>query len=1037
MPSRHFLATIALSLVLATSVHAQTPYLVADLATTDVSSNPQAMARAGDHMLFVAEDTPDTHALFRTDGTEAGTVRLVALTPLATGNFDFLAASTGDLAFFVAGGAGAVQLWRSDGTVPGTFPVIDLATTPTQLLGIEGRLFFRRAGLWTSDGTVEGTFAIPNVPANASTLAPGAGVVYFAATDAAGTELWQSDGTAAGSGPIADVAPGAASAFPLGMRAVGSNVFFIADDGVSGDELWFSDGTDVGTHLVVDANPGPGNGGISMLGSFQGKLLFRRGLGLFLSNGTAAGTAQIATLPGGGTTDAFSYDAGSIAFFVYDGRVWRTDGTSAGTFKVTSDALGGRTIREALLVGNVLFYIASFEVDGLALFRSDGTAAGTVRITGAGAFVPVRVEPEDIAGLGNRVFFGAWLDDEKELFVSDGTAPGTGLVADVGQPGTQDASLRLPIAVGAELAIVERPPSAGDTLWLTDGTAAGTAPLVVDHTTIAFLATLGSHLFWGSVDGLVRDDGTTVYPRFPSALTRAGDRLYFNDGDGVWVTDGTAPGTVTIATITGPTGCGMLGCISLPSSARSFTWAATRTFFVASGEAGFELWRSDGTPGGTSLVSTFNYETDVIPLAPLGSSVVFGAGAPSQLEPHVSDGTSIVRIKDIVPGTAGSNPREYTSLGDTVYFAATEPTGGRELWRTDGTEAGTWRVADIAPGTASSNPAELTALDGVLYFVATDPSGGREPWRTDGTEEGTTRLADLAPGSAGSDPGALTAGNGRLLFAATTPDAGREPWISDGTTTALLGDLKPGAFSSDPVDFTFAGPRVFFVAEHPVAGREPWAADLPCIADVDLDDVCDDVDWCLGPDVDHDNICDDLDSCLAPDADDDGVCDDVDACRLAEAPLDDARVTLRKLGPPAGDERFTVSGAITAAAPDDVDPSAGGLRLLLTDDTGGVVLDAAVAGGPPWKAARRGRSWTYKSKTSPMQSIRVRQRRPDEPFDVKIAGKGGGAAMPAVAASLLATIDLAPAMTPAVCGETVFAPEACKRGGGDTQISCR
>ena len=54
----------------------------------------------------------------------------------------------------------------------------------------------------------------------------------------------------------------------------------------------------------------------------------------------------------------------------------------------------------------------------------------------------------------------------------------------------------------------------------------------------------------------------------------------------------------------------------------------------------------------------------------------------------------------------------------------------------------------------------------------------------------------------------------------------------------------------------------------------------PCVADVDSDGICDDIDTCLtGDDIDEDGICDDVDPCIGiPDLDNDGVCDDVDPC---------------------------------------------------------------------------------------------------------------------------------------------------------------
>src|SRR5579872_6310039 len=49
------------------------------------------------------------------------------------------------------------------------------------------------------------------------------------------------------------------------------------------------------------------------------------------------------------------------------------------------------------------------------------------------------------------------------------------------------------------------------------------------------------------------------------------------------------------------------------------------------------------------------------------------------------------------------------------YFTANDGTHGNELWRTDGTAAGTYMVKDLEPGQCSSNPTNLTAINNLLF----------------------------------------------------------------------------------------------------------------------------------------------------------------------------------------------------------------------------------------------------------------------------------------------------------------------------------
>src|SRR5262245_53992515 len=91
---------------------------------------------------------------------------------------------------------------------------------------------------------------------------------------------------------------------------------------------------------------------------------------------------------------------------------------------------------------------------------------------------------------------------------------------------------------------------------------------------------------------------------------------------------------------------------------------------------------------------------------------------------------------------------------------------GNELWKSDGTEAGTLIVKDIAAGPASSLLSGLTPVGGTLFLVASDGTGasGNELWKSDGTEAGTALVKDVRPGPESSVPQALAALGGTLLF---------------------------------------------------------------------------------------------------------------------------------------------------------------------------------------------------------------------------------------------------------------------------------
>jgi ELWxxDGT repeat protein len=85
----------------------------------------------------------------------------------------------------------------------------------------------------------------------------------------------------------------------------------------------------------------------------------------------------------------------------------------------------------------------------------------------------------------------------------------------------------------------------------------------------------------------------------------------------------------------------------------------------------------------------------------------------------------------------------FAQLGTTTFFAADDGAHGVELWKTDGTAAGTIMVKDIAPGAQSSRVTALSAFNGKVYFSASDNINGDELWCSDGTAAGTTMLKDI------------------------------------------------------------------------------------------------------------------------------------------------------------------------------------------------------------------------------------------------------------------------------------------------------
>lgn len=192
-------------------------------------------------------------------------------------------------------------------------------------------------------------------------------------------------------------------------------------------------------------------------------------------------------------------------------------------------------------------------------------------------------------------------------------------------------------------------------------------------------------------------------------------------------------------------------------------------------------------------------------------------------------------VADIRPGQLGgfNGLEQLFVFNDEIFFSANDGNIGSELWKSDGTEAGTTLVKDIHRGGPddSSHPGWFAELNGELYFSAVDSSSGDELWKTDGTTQGTVRVADILPGEDGSRPVDLFTLGDSIVFSASLDDNGSELWTSDGTSsgTELVADIREGERSSSPGNYSgfyeFKG-KVYFNAEANETGVELWRSDL-------------------------------------------------------------------------------------------------------------------------------------------------------------------------------------------------------------------
>ena len=337
-------------------------------------------------------------------------------------------------------------------------------------------------------------------------------------------------------------------------------------------------------------------------------------------------------------------------------------------------------------------------------------------------------------------------------------------------------------------------------VWRSDGTIAGTIQLTAIETGASpsagyFLVALGDEVF------------------FPVMLLEG----HHNVREQIWRSDGTAQGTRPAFE---PPGGRVPSRLTPAGGALYFAvWMNT------SPQTTYEIWRSDGTTAGTERLLP---QSMVLPSAgaqftAAGGAVYFvvvGPAPPYMSELWRADAAGAIRVD-----TFGTAPVGLFELEGLLYFFL-RGTSGWELWRSDGTTAGTVRVDTLPDPKIGLLPPETAVVDGRLFLLPRERATGGL-WVSDGAPGTLRRLADFAsPQFAGTS--LLAAAGGRLHFVGHDPAHGYELWVSDGTEagTRLLHDLAPGAASSHPFELTAAGSRVYFSADDGVHGRELWVLDL-------------------------------------------------------------------------------------------------------------------------------------------------------------------------------------------------------------------
>jgi ELWxxDGT repeat protein len=725
------------------------------------TQQPGALAAVGTHGAIFTDQYATT--LYVTDGSLEGTK--VVADGFNSLDFDH-PVSIRDVVYFARDG----ELWRTDGTAAGTHRVAQVGSVSSieQMIEVNGTLFLvvrqdlfdgTEYEIWRSDGTGSGTKSFATFKTRQPLLQAVRGSLFIIgpSADLESTEVWKSDGTRSGTRKAVEV-PGFFQAGFHMVDATDDLLFFSVDASLSDRRsvVWRSDGTAPGTWSVgiFDAD--------SLIAAATHDALFISlgygETGLWKTTGAPVSMEKISSTFFEELAAHGNRIVGRAADDDHGSELWTSDGTAAGTNLLKNIFADGNSwaFEPRKFGKDHILFCALDDQDGFEPWITDGTTSGThlVADINPGPDSSYALNFSDI-GNGTAVFRAEEPSHGRELWVTDGSVTGTHLVRDLNK-GKYDAfspyfnPSDFPVVGGRALffaTAVDGIVHEGG-LWSSDGTESGTrrVEFSADLVSGSDAIVVGSAAYVGTTAGYLKtngtDEGTILLAENGVSLAAAGSKMFFAGAgfahsNELWVTDGTPAGTRFVKNIQPPSPNEYVEVFADHAAASA---GNALFFFADDGIHGMELWRSDGTETGTSLVK------DIAP------------GAAS----------SFVRIVE------GSEMTEYHGL---LYFIADDGVHGAELWRSDGTAQGTFMVKDINPDGPASFPASLTVMFDRLYFSADDTAHGRELWSTDGTT--TAMVYDLNPGPSSSAPRDFIALQSSIVFFATRGDVGRELWKLD------------------------------------------------------------------------------------------------------------------------------------------------------------------------------------------------------------------------------------------------------------------
>ena len=392
----------------------------------------------------------------------------------------------------------------------------------------------------------------------------------------------------------------------------------------------------------------------------------------------------------------------------------------------------------------------------------------------------VDLYPQHLTPAGTNLFYTIANSDNTGTLLAVTTSGGT--TTELNVAGLADPTSLTAVANSVYFLV---PGKAGNALWESDGTTGGTQEITfsdpndASSTDVSDLTDVGDTLFFLSND-----------PTSPSY------------GDDLWsLAQGSTAPTLVGADIT--PGIGYAGAVTNLTAVGGVLYFTVTDNLIGDGTVQHELWQSNGSEGELGPVTYVDPATGQSTDINNVFQIINDDGTLDYVSVNQSDGLPTLDTFDLttVPQALAtfvnqqliSNP---TVVGANLFFDAAGTSGGRQLWVTSGTSAGTMQLSSLGPGSQVGYPADLTDSSGTLYFTTTGANNQNQLWQSNGTIQGTSLVTDLStqPGqhplsyyvgySSGSSTASsptLAALGGTLYFANGDPAHGTELWSASAT----------------------------------------------------------------------------------------------------------------------------------------------------------------------------------------------------------------------------------------------------------------